>query len=124
MTGLWDSLVALFAQNQPAADPAPQGGGLVALLPGFVLMAVVFYLLLIRPQQKEQKKRQQLLTELKKNDHVVTVSGIYGVVTNIRPEADEVTIRVDEDSNTKIRMKLSSVQGRAGETSAEKAAGK
>ena len=50
-----------------------------------------------------------MLTNLKKNDHVLLTNGIFGVVTNIRPDADEVTVRVDESSNTKLRVTRASV---------------
>jgi preprotein translocase subunit YajC len=66
-------------------------------------------LLLIRPQRKEQAQRQSLLAAIKKNDRVVTIGGIYGVVTNMHREADEVTIKVDEATNTKLRLTLGSI---------------
>ena len=47
--------------------------------------------------------------ELKKNDHVLLNCGIFGVVTNVRPDSDEVTIRVDESSNTKLRITRGSI---------------
>jgi preprotein translocase subunit YajC len=40
----------------------------------------------------------------------VTTGGIYGVVTNIQLDADEVTIRVDETTNTKIKVTPNAVQ--------------
>jgi preprotein translocase subunit YajC len=98
---------ALWAQ-----DAKDGGGDPWALLSGlfpFILIFVVFYFLLIRPQRREQLRRQAMLAEVKKNDRVITSSGIYGVVTNVHREADEVTIKVDETSNTKLRMTLSSV---------------
>jgi preprotein translocase subunit YajC len=44
-----------------------------------------------------------------KNDRVLTAGGIYGVVMNVHREADEVTIKVDEATNTKLRLTLGSV---------------
>ena len=88
-----------------------QGGttGLLTWLPGMVAIGLLFYVMLVRPQQREQQQRQSMLGQLKKDDHVVTHGGIYGVVTNIRREADEVTLRVDETNNTKLRVTLSSI---------------
>ena len=43
------------------------------------------------------------------DNHVVTVGGIHGVVTNVHREANEVTIKVDEATNTKLRLELGSV---------------
>ena len=50
-----------------------------------------------------------MLEAVKKNDRVITAGGIYGVVTNVHREADEVTIKVDEATNTKLRLTLSSI---------------
>lgn len=84
-------------------------GGLLQFLPAMAAIAFVFYFVLLRPQQREAKQRQSLLDNIKKNDRVVTIGGIYGVVTNVRREADEVTIKVDEANNTKLRITLSSI---------------
>ncbi len=46
-------------------------------------------------------------SNLKKNDHVITIGGILGVVVNAQPGSDEVTLRVDE--NTRIRVLRSSI---------------
>lgn len=81
-------------------------------------IAFLFYFLLLRPQRREQSRRQAMLDGLKKNDRVVTIGGIYGVVTNVRREADEVTIRVDEDSNTKLRITLGAIARVVAETPA------
>jgi preprotein translocase subunit YajC len=75
----------------------------------FVVIGVLFYLMLVRPQRKEQQTRQSMLESLKKNDRVVTVGGIYGVVTNIRKELDQVSLTVDEKGGTVIRVTLASI---------------
>ena len=60
---------------------------------------------------------------MKKNDRVVTIGGIYGVVMNVHREADEVTLKVDETTNTKLRVTLSSIARIiSGETAAEDSA--
>jgi preprotein translocase subunit YajC len=97
---------ALFAEDAPA--PGGIDSLMVQMLP-FVAIFVLFYFLLIRPQRREQARRQEMLAAVKKNDRVITAGGIYGVVTNVHREADEVTIKVDETTNTKLRMTLSSV---------------
>ncbi len=75
------------------------------MLPIFVL----FYLLFIRPQRKEQSTRQTMLDDMKKNDRIVTVGGILGVVTNVDRDKREVTVKVDEGSGAKLRMTLNSI---------------
>lgn len=103
------------------------GGGSLATLTfwmPFILIAVLFYFLLLRPQRQEQARRQAMLGAIKKNDRVLTIGGIYGVVTNVQRESDEVTIKVDESTNTKLRMTLSSIARVVGEESGEEGAGR
>jgi preprotein translocase subunit YajC len=75
----------------------------------FVPIGILFWLLLWRPQKAEQARRMAMLREVKPNDHVVTAGGIHGVVTNVHREADIVTIKVDEGSNTKLRVSLGAI---------------
>ncbi len=108
----------VWAQEQ-AAPAQPAAGQGNAAAPGqsspftmlFPLLAIglLFYVMLIRPQQRRDRQAKAMIAALKKNDRVVTVSGIYGVVTNVRPDADEVTVRVDDTSNTRLRMTMSSI---------------
>jgi len=60
-----------------------QAGGLVQLLPIFLIIAV-FYFLLIRPQQKRQRQLQETISSLKTGDKVITNGGIIGVITMVR----------------------------------------
>lgn len=75
----------------------------------FLLIGLVFYFLMIRPQKREQQSRGQMLAALKKNDRVVTIGGVYGVVSSVQADADEVTLKIDENTNTKMRVTLSSI---------------
>ena len=54
-------------------------------LPIFLLMILIFYFLIIRPQINQQKKHANLLKNLKKDDKVITNSGICGKIVEIRP---------------------------------------
>ena len=106
-------MLANFVWLAQAPAGGGKGGGGGGFDPGLLLLFLglgfLFYFMLIRPQQRERAKRDELLKGIKKNDRVLTIGGIYGIVTNIDTEADEVTIRVDESNNTKIRMTLSSI---------------
>ncbi len=94
----------LFAQDG--------GGGWfgnLGMMPAFALIFALLYFMILRPQRREQKSRKDMLSNLKKNDRVITAGGIYGVVTNVRNDSDEVTIKVDEATNSKLRLTLSSI---------------
>ena len=80
----------------------------ISMLPAVVIF-YLFYLLFLRPQRREQNERREMLKNMKKNDHVVTVGGIIGVVTNVDRDKNEVTLKVDESTNTKLRLTLGSI---------------
>ncbi|MEO0106098.1 MAG: preprotein translocase subunit YajC [candidate division WOR-3 bacterium] len=88
----------LFGQTQGQTQSNP----LFNLLP-LILIFVIFYFLLVLPQQKRQKQHQQLLNSLKKGDRVITSSGIYGTVANIKDNIISLVIadgvKVDMDKN-------------------------
>ncbi|MAM98634.1 MAG: preprotein translocase subunit YajC [Candidatus Marinimicrobia bacterium] len=77
-------------------------------LPMFLLMFLVLYFLLIRPQVKEQKEREALISNLKKNDRVVTSSGIVGKVIEFQGK-DNRYIIIDNENGSKIKLVKSSV---------------
>ncbi len=81
----------------------------MGMLPLFAMLAALFYFMVLRPERQKQKKQKDRLGTLKKNDRVVTIGGIHGVVVNIQREADEITLKVDEANNTRIRFSFSSV---------------
>jgi len=106
-TWLFNALLAA-AEGGAQGEPPSLIHMLAPMWP-FALVIVLMYFLWIRPQRIEQRKHQESLNALKKNDRVVTIGGIFGVVTNVRKEADEVTLKVDEDTNTKIRVRLGAI---------------
>ncbi len=105
-------LAALILFAQEAAPEAAKGAAEQPGMPSFmiplVLMFAAFFFIVILPaQRKEKKQREMIVTNLKKNDEVLTSSGFIGIVQNVRPEDDEVTIKLDE--NCKVRMKKTSI---------------
>jgi preprotein translocase subunit YajC len=84
-----------------AANPgaAPQGGGLMSLLP-LILIFVILYFLLIRPQQKKAKAHQQFVADLKKGDKVITSGGLYGRITGLTDKY--ITLEIAEQVRVKV----------------------
>lgn len=109
------TMLTLFAEE--GAEGGGGGGNILSMLLPFLVIGFLFYFLLIRPQKAEQAKRQSMLSAVKKNDRVITIGGIYGVVTNVQKESDEVTIKVDESTNTKLRISMGSIARILGEES-------
>ena len=56
-----------------------------------------------RSQQKTEQNRLKKLRELKKNDPIVTLSGIYGTFISITEDGREVTMKVDENCRLRVR---------------------
>jgi preprotein translocase subunit YajC len=111
---LWQLL--LFAQDtaqgaaqgttQPGGS-APSGGGdpmLFLMLPAILILG---YFLLVRPARRQEQERNKLITNLKKNDEVLTVAGIIGTVVSVSETEDEVVVRLDD--HTRVRMVKSSI---------------
>jgi len=112
--------LVLLAQEGGGEAGNPPGGGLMSLLFPMLAIGFLFYFLLIRPQRRQQAQREAMLGEIKKNDRVITAGGVYGTVANVHREADEVTLKVDEATNTKIRVTFGSITRVLGdETSSE-----
>lgn len=86
-----------------------QGGGAYSMLLPLVAIMFLFYFLIIKPEQRKQRQHSTMLASLKKDDRVLTASGIYGVVTNVHRDADKVTIKVDESTNAKLHVTLGSI---------------
>ena len=102
------SLFLLFADNPP--DPAtPTGASPFGFLLPMVAIGALFYVLMVRPMRKQEQERQSLISNLKKNDKVVTSGGIIGIVAGIKEKEDEVTLKVDENSNVRLRVTKGSI---------------
>lgn len=86
--------------NPSAAQP----NAIASLLP-IIFIFGIFYLLLIRPQQKKQKEHEKMISELKKNDEVVTNGGIHGTIVNVK----DATVIVKIDENVKVEVNKSAV---------------
>lgn len=80
------------------------GNPLVNLFP-LVLIFVIFYFMLIQPQRKKEKEHRKMLTNLNKNDEIVTSSGIHGTIVNVK----EKTLIVRVDDNVKMEMEKNCV---------------
>ena len=72
----------------------PQHESLLQVMYLPVCFILIFYFLFLRPQNQQQKKIKAMLDNLKKNDEVVTASGIHGTVVIIKEKT--VVLRVDE----------------------------
>jgi preprotein translocase subunit YajC len=100
---LFASLLLLVADDTPAN---PLSSFMIPML----LIFGAMYFIVLRPAQKREKmQREMLLKSLKKNDRVLTSGGIIGIVASINEKEEDLTIKVDESSNVRIRVLRSAI---------------
>ncbi|AEG14282.1 preprotein translocase subunit YajC [Desulfofundulus sp. TPOSR] len=74
-----------------------------------VALFALLYFLLIRPQQQRQKKHMEMIRNLKVNDPIVTIGGIYGTIVKIKDDtlvvrvADNVRIEILKNAVAQVR---------------------
>jgi|CXWL01.1.fsa_nt_gi preprotein translocase subunit YajC len=102
------NLIQMLAQQATSRPAAPAPINPMFQYAPFIIFGLIFYFFLLRPNSKEKKRRQEQLSSIKKNDRAVTIGGIMGTVVSVKD--DEVTLKVDESSNTKITFLKSAIQ--------------
>lgn len=92
--------------NQPLTQDLPKkSNNFTFILLG--LMFVVFYFMIFRGPKKKQQQQKKMIQSLQKNARVQTVGGILGTVLEVGD--NEITLKVDESSNTKIKVLPSAI---------------
>jgi len=94
------------ADGAKEAAPRPLSSPIMQFLP-LILIFVVMYMFLFRGPKKKQQQHQKMVQSLRRNDKVRTIGGILGTVIDIKD--DEITLKVDESSNTKIKVTPSAI---------------
>ncbi|RPH78339.1 MAG: preprotein translocase subunit YajC [Planctomycetaceae bacterium] len=98
----WNGLIAQApAAEQPALTPLQQ-----VLQSPFLLMGglmALFYFMVLVPEKRRKAEKATQLAGVKKNDRIVTIAGIHGVVSAVN-EGNTLTIRLDENGNNKMKI--------------------
>jgi preprotein translocase subunit YajC len=84
-------------------QPNPLGSWVWIYAVLLLLMVFVFF----RGPQKQKQERKKLIQSLQKNDRIQTIGGIFGTIVDIK--GDEITLKVDESNNTKIKVSTSAI---------------
>ena len=109
------ALPMLFAQEVEdvggggGEEGAANNGGLFGSLwfPMLIICAVWIFVMMI--PKNDQKKHKEMLDSLKKNDRVITAGGIFGTIVTARQEDPFVMLRVDETTNTRLKVLKTSI---------------
>jgi len=104
-------LLALQLLAEAGKDGAANQPGLGSsfLIPMALVFVFMYFFLIRAPMKKQEKERQAMYASLKKNQKVVTSGGIIGIVASVSEKEDEVTLKVDESSNVRLRVLKSSI---------------
>jgi preprotein translocase subunit YajC len=73
----------------------------------YIALMLVMVFVFFRGPQKQKQERKKMVKSLQKNDRVQTIGGIFGTVVDIK--GDEITLKVDESNNTKIKIASSAI---------------
>jgi preprotein translocase subunit YajC len=93
---------------------ASSGPGKEMIIMWFLILGAMWFFL-VAPQRKKQKLHQKLIQELGSGDEIITASGIFGTITNVKD--DRFVVRIAE--NTKVEIQKSFVQGKIDPASAK-----
>jgi preprotein translocase YajC subunit len=91
--------MGLFAEGIGSFFPRPEI---------LLLILFAFYFIVMRPA-KEEKKRRSLLEGLKKNDRVVTSSGVKAIVASVNREKNEAVLTIDKSTKAQMTVTLDSI---------------
>lgn len=83
------------------AQSAGGGSDIVMSLLPFILIFVIMYFLIIRPQRQQAKTREAMLTNIRRNDTVVTGGGVVGKVVKV---VDDHELEVEIAKDTRVRV--------------------
>ena len=86
----------------------PLGGNFLWIMVIYiVVIGGAMYFISYRPQKKQQREMQALLDSLEVGDSVLTTSGFYGVVIDIKDEI--VIVEFGSNKNCRIPMKKTAI---------------
>ena len=85
---------------------APEEGEQPDLFLMIAVILAIFWFVAILPERKQRKKKTAMMDAMKKNDRVLTTSGMYATVAAIGEQ--DITIKFD-DGPTRVRVLRSAI---------------
>ena len=90
------------------ADAAAAGGvSLISMLLMYAVVIGAMWFFLMRPQSKEKKRVAAMLSSLEIGDCILTTSGFYGIVIDMKD--DMVIVEFGSNKNCRIPMEKSAI---------------
>ena len=81
-------------------------GGMITLFLPLVVFFLLMYFMIMRPQKKEQQRVKSMLAAMEVGDSVVTTSGFYGILIDIK---EDVIVEFGNNRNCRIPMRKSAI---------------
>ncbi len=106
---------ALTVLAQAAAQPQASAGSSLIAVGGPIIIIVVMFYFMYRSNKKEQKRREEMITGIKTGDKILSIGGLYGIVSNVKDDCFVVKIA----DNVKVEMAKSAVNSVAEKDSKE-----
>ena len=103
------SRLALLAQDAAAPELTPiqqlLGNPLLPIAGLFFL----YYFIVLAPERRRKREDAAMKSTLKKNDRIITIGGIHGTVVAAPADSNVVTIRIDENGTTRMKINRSAI---------------
>jgi len=98
-------------EGEPATQPAQRPQSFLQKNFIWIMLAVLVFMWFFmgRGRRKKEAQRKAMLAALGKGDKVTSIGGIVGTVVEVRD--DEVTIKVDETNNIRMRFARWAIRG-------------
>lgn len=90
-----------------AQTAANTGGSIVSVIVLYAAIIGIFWFFAIRPQSKQRKEHEALLTTVEVGDSILTTSGFFGVVIDVKEEI--VIVEFGNNKNCRIPMKKDNI---------------
>lgn len=87
-------------------DAPPEGGGGPNMLIILLVPLAIFWFVAILPERRERKRKAAMIEALKKNDRILTTSGMYATVAAVNE--NDITIKFD-DGPVRVRALKSAI---------------
>lgn len=83
------------------------GNPIMQFLPMILIMFAIMYFLILRPQKQKEKRRLEMIANVRKNDRIITIGGVHGLVLSVKEK--EVIVRVDDAKDVKLKIEKSAI---------------
>lgn len=91
----------------PILAATEQTGSIMMIVVYLVIIVGFMYFLAIRPQKKQEKKQREVMDSIDVGDSVLTTSGFYGMVIDVKD--DTVIVEFGGNKNCRIPMQKQAI---------------